>query len=87
MIILNFHAMKGYQKAYKMQCIYSSFPSLVDTSLVDSEVDCIYFCGNSLGLQPKQAGTLVNQELDKWRQMYVYNYDYLQCKKCTYNLY
>ena len=52
--------------------MYSAFLSVVDTSLVDSEVDCIYFCGNSLGLQPKQAGTLVNQELDKWKQMYVY---------------
>ena len=34
-------------------------------------MDCIYFCGNSLGLQPKQARTLVNQEMDKWQQMYV----------------
>lgn len=69
-MILNFHSiyMKGFQKAYK---IYSAFLSAVDTSLVDSEVDCIYFCGNSLGLQPKQAGILVNQELDKWQQMYV----------------
>jgi len=47
------------------------FLCLVDTSLVDKEVDCIYFCGNSLGLQPKQARTLVNQEMDKWQQMYV----------------
>lgn len=47
---------------------------LVDTSLVDSEVDCIYFCGNSLGLQPKQAGTLVNQELEKWQQMGVHGH-------------
>lgn len=66
--------MKCFQKAnYK---IYSIFLSVVDTSLVDSEVDCIYFCGNSLGLQPKQAGTLVNQELDKWQQMYVTNYKF-----------
>lgn len=70
--------MKCFQKAnYK---IYSIYLSVVDTSLVDSEVDCIYFCGNSLGLQPKQAGTLVNQELDKWQQMYVttnYKFRYL----------
>ena len=62
---------KGFSKAYK---IYSVFLSLVDSSLVDSEVDCLYFCGNSLGLQPKQSGPLVNQELDKWQQMYVTNY-------------
>jgi len=59
---------KGFQKAYKVQF---DFLCLVDTSLVDKEVDCIYFCGNSLGLQPKQARTLVNQEMDKWQQMYV----------------
>lgn len=27
---------------------------------------CIYFCGNSLGLQPKTTKTLINQELDVW---------------------
>lgn len=53
-----------------IKCIFV-FLCLVDTSLVDREVDCIYFCGNSLGLQPKQARTLVNQEMDKWQQMYV----------------
>lgn len=51
--------------------MYSVFLCLVDLSLVDNEVDCMYFCGNSLGLQPKQARTLVIQELDKWQQMYV----------------
>lgn len=28
--------------------------------------ECIYFCGNSLGLQPKLTRTLVNAELDIW---------------------
>ncbi len=28
--------------------------------------DCIYFCGNSLGLQPKNAHGLVDQEMHKW---------------------
>ena len=40
-------------------------------------MDCLYFCGNSLGLQPKQTRTLVIQELDKWQQMYV------QLSRCT----
>ena len=35
-------------------------------------MDCLYFCGNSLGLQPKEAQTLVVQEMDKWQQMYVH---------------
>jgi kynureninase len=28
--------------------------------------ECIYFCGNSLGLQPKLTRNLVNAELDIW---------------------
>ena len=28
--------------------------------------ECIYFCGNSLGLQPKLTRTLVQEELDIW---------------------
>ena len=30
-----------------------------------------YFCGNSLGLQPKRARTLVEAELDKWSRLAV----------------
>ena len=44
----------------------------MDPSLVDKEMDSVYFSGNSLGLQPKEARTLVIQELDKWQQMYVH---------------
>jgi kynureninase len=28
--------------------------------------ECIYFCGNSLGLQPKRTQSLVQEELDIW---------------------
>ncbi len=31
--------------------------------------DKIYFTGNSLGLQPQQAGTFVQQELEDWQSM------------------
>lgn len=31
--------------------------------------DCVYLCGNSLGLQPVDAATLVNEELDDWRRL------------------
>lgn len=30
------------------------------------EDDCVYLCGNSLGLQPRETQVLVNEELDKW---------------------
>jgi kynureninase len=34
--------------------------------LKDGSADCIYFCGNSLGLQPLAARSYINQELDAW---------------------
>ncbi len=33
--------------------------------------DAIYFCGNSLGLQPKNARTYIEAELDKWANLAV----------------
>jgi kynureninase len=30
---------------------------------------CIYFCGNSLGLQPKRTSVLVNEELQDWAKL------------------
>ena len=31
--------------------------------------EVIYFCGNSLGLQPKEAGQLVEKEMNRWRDL------------------
>jgi kynureninase len=31
--------------------------------------DSIYFCGNSLGLQPRKAADYVNQELSDWARL------------------
>jgi kynureninase len=33
--------------------------------------DCIYFCGNSLGLQPKSARAYIEQELQDWETLAV----------------
>ena len=30
---------------------------------------CLYFCGNSLGLQPKTTKDYINDELDDWAKM------------------
>uniref|UniRef100_A0A2C9L3S0 Aminotransferase class V domain-containing protein n=1 Tax=Biomphalaria glabrata TaxID=6526 RepID=A0A2C9L3S0_BIOGL len=37
-----------------------------DPDLVDAQEDCIYFCGNSLGLCPKKTKEYMDVELDKW---------------------
>ena len=31
--------------------------------------NCLYFCGNSLGLQPKQARTCIETELQRWQEL------------------
>lgn len=45
--------------------------SVADLSLVDGARECIYFVGNSLGLQPKMARRYLEEELEKWAKMYV----------------
>ena len=36
--------------------------------------DAIYFCGNSLGLQPKDAEAAIRQELDDWKELAIGGY-------------
>lgn len=48
------------------------FPSAADLSLVDGEESCIYFVGNSLGLQPRKVKTYLDEELDKWARTWVH---------------
>lgn len=46
----------------------------IDFTKVDKEADCIYMCGNSLGLQPKMAKVLVDKEFDKWAKIGVHGH-------------
>ncbi|KAG7463844.1 hypothetical protein MATL_G00180980 [Megalops atlanticus] len=45
-----------------------------DLSLVDGAEDCIYFVGNSLGLQPKLVKKYIDEELDKWAKTGVHGH-------------
>lgn len=59
----------------------------VDLSLVDPEQDSIYFCGNSLGLQPKECKKNIERELDKWSKWGVYGHEsgempWAHCDEC-----
>ncbi|XP_060562958.1 kynureninase-like isoform X2 [Ruditapes philippinarum] len=40
----------------------------VDQTLVDPDEDCVYFCGNSLGICPKKTREYLNIEVDKWEK-------------------
>uniref|UniRef100_A0AAY4C4Z3 Kynureninase n=2 Tax=Denticeps clupeoides TaxID=299321 RepID=A0AAY4C4Z3_9TELE len=45
-----------------------------DLSLAEGAEECIYFAGNSLGLQPKMAGKYIQEELDKWAKTGVHGH-------------
>lgn len=42
---------------------------LADKSLVDSNEESIYLCGNSLGLLPKATKGFIDDQLTKWSEM------------------
>ena len=46
--------------------------------------DAIYFCGNSLGLQPRDAGPTIQQELQDWQDLGVGGYMQAQNPWLTY---
>ncbi|XP_010712316.1 kynureninase isoform X3 [Meleagris gallopavo] len=48
--------------------------SQADLTLVNGEESCIYFVGNSLGLQPKKVKTYLDEELDKWARTGVHGH-------------
>ncbi|XP_053138792.1 kynureninase isoform X1 [Hemicordylus capensis] len=45
-----------------------------DLALVNENENCIYFAGNSLGLQPKKIKTYLDEELDKWAKLGVHGH-------------
>lgn len=63
-------------KHLRSQFLYPKMRDLphVDLSVVDPEEDAIYFCGHSLGLQPKGVEKYINRELDKWAKIGVYGH-------------
>jgi kynureninase len=46
--------------------------------------ESIYFCGNSLGLQPRQAADFVRQELEDWQQLAIGGYLHARNPWLTY---
>ncbi|OCT63451.1 kynureninase [Xenopus laevis] len=62
-----------------------------DQSLVNEEDECVYFCGNSLGLLPKTVKTYIDEELDKWAKMGVHGHftgkrPWALCDECIVDL-
>lgn len=45
-----------------------------DPTVANMEDDCVYLCGNSLGLAPKKVKTYLDEELEKWAKMGVHGH-------------
>ncbi|KAJ1188968.1 hypothetical protein NDU88_005723 [Pleurodeles waltl] len=43
-------------------------------TIANMEDDCVYLCGNSLGLAPKKVKTYLDEELEKWTKMGVHGH-------------
>ncbi|MAZ49469.1 MAG: kynureninase [Halobacteriovoraceae bacterium] len=56
------NAAKELDLEYPSQRNHFHFPE------VPAGEDCLYFCGHSLGLMPKDAQTAIDTELDSWRK-------------------
>jgi kynureninase len=59
-------------------------PSESAVSAATPARDSIYFCGNSLGLQPRQAADFIRQELEDWQQLAIGGYLHARNPWLTY---
>ncbi|MEQ9563876.1 MAG: hypothetical protein RLN69_15255, partial [Woeseiaceae bacterium] len=57
---------RQYAKSLDAQDPLRAFRDEFNFPLARDGRDCVYLCGNSLGLQPKRATQFVNEELEDW---------------------
>jgi kynureninase len=57
-----------FAKNLDKQCSMSHFRNRFHLPKMDSGEPYIYFCGNSLGLQPVTVSKFINEELDAWKK-------------------
>ncbi|XP_065651600.1 kynureninase isoform X3 [Hydra vulgaris] len=48
----------------------------VDLNIINGEDECIYLCGNSLGLCPKSLRSIIDEEITKWQECGVQGHHY-----------
>ncbi|NWY48243.1 KYNU Kynureninase, partial [Sylvia atricapilla] len=74
---LAFHLDEKDELKHLRECFYvpkvKDLPS-TDLTLVDGEESCVYFIGNSLGLQPRKVKAYLDEELDKWARTGVHGH-------------
>ena len=60
--MINFRCCPGLSR-FMCNCLFT-----VDQTMVNPEEECVYFCGNSLGLCPKKTREYMEVEIDKWEK-------------------
>jgi kynureninase len=69
-------------QSFRSRFFIPAIPDLPDSSTPSR--DSIYFCGNSLGLQPRHAADLIRQELEDWQQLAIGGYLHAKNPWLTY---
>lgn len=59
----------AYAKGLDQQDELASFRDRFHIPKLDGQNECIYLCGNSLGLQPKSTREMIDQELKDWMNL------------------
>ena len=67
-IMMNYEASLDFAKSMDEQDPLRSFCDKFHIPKKDGK-EVAYFCGNSLGLQPKETSALINQELKDWAEL------------------
>ncbi len=70
---MSFTSTRDYAKELDQQDSLKEYRSLFHIPPF-KESECIYFCGNSLGLQPKTVQNAIEQELNDWRKLGVHGH-------------
>ena len=65
----NFEATRAYAQSMDAADPLGTFRDQFNMPMQRNGLTCIYLCGNSLGLQPKLAAQVVNEELEDWANL------------------
>jgi kynureninase len=71
-------------QSFRSRFFFPPFPSPSPDAPPSPSREAIYFCGNSLGLQPRQAAEFIQQELKDWQELAIGGYLHARNPWMTY---
>ncbi|WP_291726931.1 kynureninase [Bernardetia sp.] len=66
---MNFNTTKDFALQLDKEDSLANFREKFWIPILEDKKEAIYFCGNSLGLQPKTTKAYIEQELDDWKNL------------------